>query len=151
MTETEQGWEIVQGVVCVVCPACAFTFDMGHVDDDGTGRHSCPNCQDDTPSPRPAPGYRVRAVVLADTGLRHPDVGPLVAYDRRLSYHPTPTLARRRFDKILAEHGLRRQDGDSYIHTRVAWIEASTRDTDDPDVWHPVLRETPPGPEGWVA
>jgi hypothetical protein len=36
-------WEIEEGVRCVVCPACAFTFDAIHKD---TGRdgYSCPCC-----------------------------------------------------------------------------------------------------------
>lgn len=35
-------WEIEEGVTCVVCPGCAFTFDAVHTDQDGT--YSCPNC-----------------------------------------------------------------------------------------------------------
>lgn len=36
-------WVIIDGVRCVVCPGCAFTFDAIHVDAD-SGRYSCPNC-----------------------------------------------------------------------------------------------------------
>jgi hypothetical protein len=36
-------WPREEGVTCVVCPACAFTFDAGHTDVDGGG-HSCPAC-----------------------------------------------------------------------------------------------------------
>jgi hypothetical protein len=32
-----------QGVTCVVCPDCAFTFDADHVDSDGGG-YTCPLC-----------------------------------------------------------------------------------------------------------
>ena len=36
-------WVIEPNVACVVCPACAFTFDACHVDD-ATGDYSCPDC-----------------------------------------------------------------------------------------------------------
>lgn len=35
-------WEIEEGVTCVVCPKCAFTFDAVHHDPGGS--YSCPNC-----------------------------------------------------------------------------------------------------------
>lgn len=35
-------WQIEEGVRCVVCPGCAFTFDATHTDPDGS--YSCPNC-----------------------------------------------------------------------------------------------------------
>jgi hypothetical protein len=36
-------WEREEGVTCVVCPACAFTFDAFHTDADGG--YSCPVCE----------------------------------------------------------------------------------------------------------
>lgn len=36
-------WEIHEGVRCVECPGCGFTFDASHVDAD-TERFSCPVC-----------------------------------------------------------------------------------------------------------
>lgn len=35
-------WLREEGVTCVVCPACAFTFDAFHTDKDGG--YSCPVC-----------------------------------------------------------------------------------------------------------
>jgi hypothetical protein len=35
-------WEIEEGVRCVVCPTCGFTFDAIHVD--VGGGYSCPQC-----------------------------------------------------------------------------------------------------------
>lgn len=35
-------WEREDGVECVVCPVCAFTFDAAH--EDTTGGYSCPAC-----------------------------------------------------------------------------------------------------------
>ena len=36
-------WQFEDGVRCVVCPGCAFTFDAGHEDVPGGG-YSCPSC-----------------------------------------------------------------------------------------------------------
>lgn len=38
-------WVREEGVTCVVCPSCAFTFDASHYDTDGGGDgYSCPAC-----------------------------------------------------------------------------------------------------------
>lgn len=37
-----RGWSVVEGVTCVACPDCAFTFDADHEDVDGG--YSCPAC-----------------------------------------------------------------------------------------------------------
>lgn len=37
-------WEIEEGVRCVVCPDCAFTFDATHTDPEGG--YSCPCCEE---------------------------------------------------------------------------------------------------------
>lgn len=36
-------WLVTEGVRCVSCPDCAFTFDAMHEDQDGT--FSCPACE----------------------------------------------------------------------------------------------------------
>lgn len=41
--EELHGWEVENGVMCVVCPECAFTMDAGHVDSVGGG-YTCPSC-----------------------------------------------------------------------------------------------------------
>lgn len=41
------GWDIEEGVRCVVCPACAFTFAAVHEDFGGSG-YTCPNCSAST-------------------------------------------------------------------------------------------------------
>lgn len=41
-------WVRVDGVSCVACPGCAFTFDADHVTE-ATGEYDCPNC--DYPKP----------------------------------------------------------------------------------------------------
>lgn len=38
-----EGWTVEDGVRCVVCPSCAFTFDAHHTDA-ATDRYSCPLC-----------------------------------------------------------------------------------------------------------
>lgn len=38
----DSAWEREEGVTCVVCPACAFTFDACHTDEGGG--YSCPVC-----------------------------------------------------------------------------------------------------------
>lgn len=43
------GWVFEDGVRCAVCPGCAFTFDAGHIDNDGAG-YSCPVCDLDEAS-----------------------------------------------------------------------------------------------------
>lgn len=47
-------WVTVQGVECVSCPGCAFTFDASHTDID-TGGYTCPMCGATT-APQPPPG-----------------------------------------------------------------------------------------------
>lgn len=42
-------WEQIEGVVCVVCPDCAFTFGAEHQNTRGGG-YTCPNCQPAPPS-----------------------------------------------------------------------------------------------------
>jgi hypothetical protein len=37
------GWETARDVACIVCPACAFTFDADH-EDWPEGGYSCPAC-----------------------------------------------------------------------------------------------------------
>ena len=46
-------WTVEHGVLCVACPACAFTFDAAHTDNNAP-RYSCPACgyDDDAPSGR---------------------------------------------------------------------------------------------------
>lgn len=36
-------WNVHQGVTCVECPGCAFTFDADHQDVDRDG-YTCPEC-----------------------------------------------------------------------------------------------------------
>lgn len=43
--DTGAGWEVETGVRCVICPACAFTFDAFHTDEGGG--YSCPACAED--------------------------------------------------------------------------------------------------------
>lgn len=43
-TPFDAEWEIQEGVRCVVCPGCAFTFDATHVTD-ATGEYDCPACE----------------------------------------------------------------------------------------------------------
>jgi rubrerythrin len=42
MSSAAQTWEREEGVTCVVCPTCGFTFDEFHTDADGG--YSCPVC-----------------------------------------------------------------------------------------------------------
>lgn len=42
MGEINSQWEREEGVVCVSCPDCAFTFDAVHTNDDGS--YLCPVC-----------------------------------------------------------------------------------------------------------
>lgn len=50
-------WVIEEGVTCVVCPDCAFTFDASHWDDE-TGLYSCPNCLNEEPTDGVVEAYR---------------------------------------------------------------------------------------------
>lgn len=38
------GWVTEDGVRCVVCPTCAFTYDAYHEDTSRPGYYSCPIC-----------------------------------------------------------------------------------------------------------
>ena len=40
--EGGEAWATEDGVTCVVCPSCAFTFDAVHVEADGS--YDCPAC-----------------------------------------------------------------------------------------------------------
>jgi hypothetical protein len=40
---SNEAWEIEEGVTCVVCPCCAFTFDETHTDTP-LGGYTCPEC-----------------------------------------------------------------------------------------------------------
>jgi CxxC motif-containing protein len=51
-----QTWEHEEGVTCVVCPTCAFTFDASHADADGG--YSCPVCAE-APMARVAHAARI--------------------------------------------------------------------------------------------
>jgi hypothetical protein len=42
--ESGKVWELEEGVTCVVCPDCAFTFDAVHENDEPEGTYSCPLC-----------------------------------------------------------------------------------------------------------
>ena len=42
----EEKWEREEGVTCVSCPRCAFTFDASHVTQT-TGRYDCPCCENE--------------------------------------------------------------------------------------------------------
>lgn len=37
-------WEDIAGVLCVICPQCAFTFDAFH--ESAKGGYTCPNCEE---------------------------------------------------------------------------------------------------------
>jgi hypothetical protein len=52
-------WDRVEGVSCVQCPHCLFTFDSIHTD--GKGGYSCPNC---TGCPETGEGARDRGLIL---------------------------------------------------------------------------------------
>ena len=43
---TRQDWAMTEGVTCVSCPDCAFTFDAAHteVDQAEGGPYDCPAC-----------------------------------------------------------------------------------------------------------
>lgn len=43
-------FEREEGVTCVVCPSCVFTFDASHKDADRDG-YTCPNCGADDKDP----------------------------------------------------------------------------------------------------
>lgn len=68
-------WTTEQGVTCVVCPDCAFTFDASHIDDRPFGRspggYSCPVCEET------ATRQALRAIIREHMGadFTEPEVG----------------------------------------------------------------------------
>lgn len=42
---SDKVWEVEEGVTCVVCPDCVFTFDAVHENDEPEGTYSCPLCE----------------------------------------------------------------------------------------------------------
>ena len=43
--EVTSSWAVEEGVTCVSCPDCAFTFDASH-SEDGSGIYDCPACME---------------------------------------------------------------------------------------------------------